>query len=247
MVLKGQVAVVTGASGGIGLAVAEKLAKFGAQVVITGRNTQTLDKAAKIHANIQAWALDVAQPSEVIALVESLQNRFGRLDILVNNAGMAPASPLAQQSLEEFDAVFQINVRAVVDLARQALPLLKANGGRIINISSALAHRTMPTMAVYAASKAALNALTTSWAKELALDGVRVNAVSAGPTNTPIYDRIPLAPEDLLAYKAGVAAQVPMGYFAEAEDIAAAVAFLATDESRYITGAILSVDGGFAI
>lgn len=247
MVLKGQVAVVTGASGGIGLAVAEKLAKLGAQVVITGRNAQTLDKAAKIHANIQAWALDVAQPSEVIALVESLQNRFGRLDILVNNAGMAPASPLAQQSLEEFDAVFQINVRAVVDLARQALPLLKANGGRIINISSALAHRTMPTMAVYAASKAALNALTTSWAKELALDGVRVNAVSAGPTNTPIYDRIPLAPEDLLAYKAGVAAQVPMGYFAEAEDIAAAVAFLATDESRYITGAILSVDGGFAI
>lgn len=247
MVLANQVAVVTGASGGIGLAVAEKLASLGAQVVITGRNADTLNKAAEKHPNIQAWALDVAQPSEVTALVDTLQNRFGRLDILVNNAGMAPASPLAHQTLEDFDAVFQINVRAVVDLARQTLPLLKANRGRIINISSALAQRSMPTMAVYAASKAALNALTMGWAKELASEGVRVNAISAGPTETPVYDRIPLSPEDLRAYKAGVAAQVPLGHFAEVQDIAAAVAFLATDESRYITGAIMSVDGGFAI
>ncbi|TCP97317.1 NAD(P)-dependent dehydrogenase (short-subunit alcohol dehydrogenase family) [Cricetibacter osteomyelitidis] len=245
--LTNQTAIVTGAASGIGLAIAVRLAELGANVIITGRNAETLNEAAKAHQNLTALAVDVGNTDGVKTLLGEVAHRFGRLDIIVNNAGMAPVTPIGEQTLEEFDRVFNINVRAVVDLTRQALPMLKASKGRIINISSAVANQPLPNMSVYSASKAALKTLTAVWAKELAKDGIRVNSVAVGPIETPIYEKTDLTPEQAQAHKDRVTALIPLGYFGQPKDIADVVAFLSGEQSAYITGADIAVDGGFGI
>lgn len=149
-----------------------------------------------LHSNIRYLVADVGNTADVTRILAEISAQTGRLDVIVNNAGMEPVTALENQSLEEFDAVFNINVRAVVDLARQGLPLLKATKGNIINISSAVANRPLPNMSIYSASKAAVKTLTAVWGKELTKDGIQVNSIAVGPIETPIYDKTDLSPEE---------------------------------------------------
>lgn len=165
--LSNKVALVTGAGSGIGQSIALKLASEGAKVVITGRSESGLKDTAEQHPNIYAITANVGETSDVTRVLNDIRERFDQLDIVVNNAGMAPVTPLAQQTLADFDAVFNINVRAVVDIGTQALTLLQASKGCIINISSAVASRPLPNMSVYCASKAALKTLTLSGPESL--------------------------------------------------------------------------------
>ena len=243
----GKTALVTGGGAGIGLSIALTLAREGADVIVTGRSESSLAGATSLHNKITTIVADVGKSPEVTRILESIAKDFGRLDILVNNAGMAPVTSLADQTLTEFDDVFNINVRAVVDLSAHALPFLKASKGCIINISSAVASRPLPGMSVYCASKAALRTLTLVWAKELAKDGIRVNSVAVGPVETPIYEKTELSDDAAKAHKERITQLVPLGRIGLPHDIASTVAYLASDEACFITGSDIAVDGGFSI
>lgn len=160
---------------------------------------------------------------------------------------MAPVTPITEQTLTEFDAVFNINVRAVVDLTTQALPLLQEIKGSIINIRSAVANQPLPNMSIYSVSKAALKTLTFVWAKELAKDGIRVNNIAVGPIETPIYEKTELSTEEAQAHKDRITSLVPLGRFGQPKDISAIVALLVSEEGSFITGTDIAVDGGFGI
>ncbi len=243
----GKTALVTGGGAGIGLSIALTLAKEGANVIITGRSESSLVGATSAHNKITTIVADVGKSSDVSRVMDLIKKDFGRLDILINNAGMAPVTTLAEQTLTEFDDVFNINVRAVVDLSSRVLPLLKESKGSIINISSAVANRPLPGMSVYCASKAALRTLTFVWAKELAQEGIRVNSVAVGPIETQIYEKTELSGDAAQAHKDRVTQLVPLGHFGLPRDIASAVAYLASDDACFITGSDITVDGGFSI
>ena len=245
--LNNQTALITGAGSGIGQDIAVKLAQMGANVVITGRKESPLKETAALHGNISYIVADVGKTEDVSRVLVEIKQKFNRLDIMVNNAGMAPVTPIAKQTLAEFDTVFNINVRAVVDLTTQALPLLKESKGSIVNIGSAVANQPLPNMSVYSASKAALKTLTFVWAKELAKDGIRVNNIAVGPIETPIYDKTELSAEEAQAHKDRVTSLVPLGRFGQPKDISAIVALLVSNEGSFITGADIAVDGGFGI
>ncbi len=245
--LENKVALVTGAATGIGQSIAVSLARQGARVFITGRSEKSLNEAAAQHEGITALVADVGRTEDVTRVLDAIRERTGQLDIVVNNAGMAPVTPLAQQTLAEFDRVININLRAVVDIGVQALPLLQASKGSIINISSAVANNPLPGMSVYSASKAALKTLSIVWAKELAKDGIRVNSIAVGPIETPIYEKTDLSPEEAQKHKDRVTALVPLGRFGQPQDIASLVTFLASDDASFITGADIAVDGGFSV
>ena len=245
--LNNQTALVTGAGSGIGQDIAVKLAQMGANVVITGRKEAPLKETAALHGNISYIVADVSKTEDVSRVLVEIKQKFNRLDIMVNNAGMAPVTPIAKQTLAEFDTVFNINVRAVVDLTTQALPLLKESKGSIVNIGSAVANQPLPNMSVYSASKAALKTLTFVWAKELAKGGIRVNNIAVGPIETPIYEKTELSAEEAQAHKDRVTSLVPLGRFGQPKDISAIVALLVSDEGSFITGADIAVDGGFGI
>ena len=245
--LNNQTALVTGAGSGIGQDIAVKLAQMGANVVITGRKESPLKETAALHGNISYIVADAGKTEDVSRILAEIKQKFNRLDIIVNNAGMAPVTPIADQTLAEFDAVFNINVRAVVDLTTQALPLLKESKGSIINIGSAVANLPLPNMSIYSASKAALKTLTFVWAKELAPNGIRVNNIAVGPIETPIYEKTDLSAEEAQAHKDRITSLVPLGRFGQPKDISAIVALLVSDEGSFITGADIAVDGGFGI
>jgi Dehydrogenases with different specificities (related to short-chain alcohol dehydrogenases) len=245
--LNNQTALVTGAGSGIGQDIAVKLAQMGANVVITGRKEAPLKETAALHGNISYIVADAGKTEDVSRILAEIKQKFNRLDIIVNNAGMAPVTPIAEQTLAEFDTVFNINVRAVVDLTTQALPLLKESKGSIVNIGSAVANQPLPNMSVYSASKAALKTLTFVWAKELAKDGIRVNNIAVGPIETPIYEKTELSAEEAQAHKDRVTSLVPLGRFGLPKDISAIVALLVSEEGSFITGADIAVDGGFGI
>ncbi|MBT2658378.1 SDR family oxidoreductase [Bacillus sp. ISL-18] len=221
-----------------------KNAEQGAKVVIIGRNESTLRESAVQNENIHYRVTDLSVSSQLTQLVEQVKNDFGKLDVLVNNAGWAPITPLGKIQMKEYEAAFDTNVRGVLDLTQQALPLLKESKGNIINISSTVARQPLANMSVYSASKAALKAMTKSWSKELAQVGIRVNAVTVGPIETPIYDKTDLTPEEAKAHHDNVEKMIPLGYFGQPEDVAYPVLFFASDKSRFITGADLAVDGG---
>ena len=242
--MKEKVALVTGAGSGIGQAIAKYLAEAGATVVIIGRTESTLKETAELNKNISYLVSDISIDENITAIIDEVKKRYARLDVLINNAGVAPVTPLAEVLLQEYDTAFITNVRAVVDLTRQALPMLKAVRGNVINISSTAAEKPIPNMSIYSASKAAMSALTKSWAKEMAKDGVRFNNVIVGPIDTPIYDKTDLSDEGAQKHREFVLGTIPMGRYGEPNDVASAVLFLASDETKFVTGADFAVDGG---
>lgn len=244
--LRDKTALVTGGSTGIGRAIAHRLASEGAYVIITGRHEETLRDATGQDAKLSYVVADVTDPEHVERTIAAAESRRGGLDILVNNAGIAPVAPLVQMDLDHFDTVFNVNVRGLVDTTLKALPLLRAAKGNIINISSVVGTRPMANLSVYAASKAAVIALSQAWAKELAAEGIRVNVVNPGPIDTPIYQKFGLSEEARQEMAATIKSGVPLGRFGTAEEVAAVVAFLASNEASYVTAAQYTVDGGFA-
>lgn len=236
-------ALITGGTSGIGLATAKKLAQLGIHALIVGRNSERGKKAVEeirvaggradfISSDLQ----DAASVRDVAKRAVELGN--GHVDILINNAGIFPFGPTHEMTEEQFDDVFSVNVKAPFFLvAELAPPMTKRGKGAIVNVSTMVADYGMTGMSLYGSSKAAINLLTKAWAAEYGPKGVRVNAVSPGPTRT----------EGTVAMGEGLeqlAAQAPAGRPAAAEEIAEAIVFLATDRASFIHGARLAVDGG---
>lgn len=242
---KGKVALVTGGGTGIGRAVARRLATEGAHIIIVGRTEATLKEAASSSERIAYAVADIESDEGIECALKTVQRNFGRLDILVNNAGWAPVSPISDVNMTEYDKVFSINVRALVNITIKALPMLKISRGSVINMSSVICKNHLSNMSIYAGTKAAVEIFTKIWAKELARDGVRVNAIGVGPIETPIYDKTDLSAKEMSEHIDAVRRGIPQGVFGQPEDIAAVAAFLASDDAGFVTGSVYGVDGGF--
>ncbi|MFI6435275.1 SDR family NAD(P)-dependent oxidoreductase [Streptomyces sp. NPDC050759] len=241
--LEGKTAVVTGGSTGIGLATAERLASEGAHVFITGRRKDALDRAVEsIGSAVTAVPGDIAEPTDLDRLYDAIRDRGRGLDVLFANAGMATLAPLAQATGEQFDQIFDVNVRGTLLTVQKALPLLN-DGASVIFNDSIRADDGRENFGLYAASKAAVRSLARTWANELKGRGIRVNTVAPGAIDTPGVD-IAIGEENAAAVKAELASGVPIGRMGRPEEVAAAVAFLASADSSFMLGTTLHVNGG---
>ena len=242
--LDNKVAVVTGGSSGIGLATAQRFIAEGALVVVTGRNQEALDAAVStLGGRATGIRGDVANLDDLDRLFAQVGERFGRVDVLFANAGVAPFVPFSAVTEEQFDRLFNINVRGLFFTVHKALPLL-SDGASVILNASVVAQVGLPNTSVYAATKAAVRSLGRTLAAELAPRGIRVNVVSPGLIETPLVGKLGLSPDEVEAFGAQVVQQTPLGRLGKAEEIAATVAFLASDDASYFTGADLVADGG---
>jgi len=241
-----RIAFVTGGSRGIGAAIVKRLAKDGFHVVAVARS---LDKLEAVCSEIkseggsaEAMAVDIADPKALAAAIEKVAETHGRLDALVNNAGITKDGLILRMDDEDFDSVISTNLKsAFVAIRSAARPMMRAKGGRIINISSVSGVAGNAGQSNYAASKAGLIGLSKSVAKELAGKNITCNVVAPGFITTDMTEVLPEA------LKTGVMSQIPLGRFGEPADIAAAVVFLASAEAKYITGQVLTVDGGMVM
>jgi NAD(P)-dependent dehydrogenase (short-subunit alcohol dehydrogenase family) len=240
--LDGKTALVTGGTSGIGLASAQRLAAEGAHVVITGRRQEALDAAvATIGAAATGVRSDVSNPDELNAVVGAIDARGQGLDVVFANAGGGEFAALPDITVEHFTKTFTTNVGGTLFTVQKVLPLLNP-GASIILAGSTAAYNGTPSFSVYAATKAAIRSFGRTWAAELAGRQIRVNTVVPGPTETPgLKELAPGAEQELLD---GQAATVPLGRVGQPAEIAAAVLFLASDQSSFMTGAELFVDGG---
>jgi len=242
--LNDKIAVVTGGSSGIGLATAQRLVADGAQVVITGREPEALKGAvAGLGDRASGVRGDVSKLEDLDHLFDRVHDQFGRIDVLFANAGIAPFAPLEAVTEEHFDTLFRVNVRGLFFTVQKALPLL-ARGASVILNASVVAQSGMPNTSVYSATKAAVRSLGRTLAAELAPRGIRVNVVSPGLIETPFWDKVGLSSHDVDAFGEQVVAQTPLGRAGRPEEIATTVAFLASDDASYFTGADLVADGG---
>ena len=242
--LEGKVAVVTGGNSGIGLATAKRLQEEGARVVIAGRSKKTLDEAVKSIGNgVLALQADVAKLSDVDHLYKEISQKLGKIDVLFVNAGVAKFAPLAETSEGLYDEQFDINIKGAYFTIQKAIPFLNDNASIILNTSVAGIKGTAGASA-YAATKAALRSLARTAAAELAERGIRVNTVAPGPIETPIFGRTGLPKEALDSFLKDVLSKIPLKRIGQPEEVAGAVAFLASGDASYITGVELNVDGG---
>jgi len=240
--LKNKVAVVTGGNSGIGYSAVSKFKDLGANVVITGRNPEALDRAAT-ELGVKAIVADQANLEALDQMVNQVSEWFGGVDVLFINAGVAAFAPVGQVSEELFDNIMDVNFKGAFFTLQKFLPLLN-DGASVINLSSINAYTGMPNTAVYAASKSALNSMTRTAAYELASRRIRVNAVNPGPVNTPIFGKLGLPEEAIKEFAITMQNRIPLKRFGEVEDVSNLVAFLASDEASFITGAEYTVDGG---
>jgi len=242
--LDGKVAVVTGGNSGIGLATAKRLQQEGARVAISGRSKKTLDEAVKAIGNgVLAVQADVAKLADLDKLYTEVSEKLGKIDVLFVNAGIAKFAPLADTSESTYDEQFDINIKGAYFTVQKALPLLNDGASIILNTSVADSQGTVGASA-YSATKAALRSLARTAAAELAGRGIRVNTVAPGPIVTPIFGRTGLPKEAIDEFAKEIVAKVPMKRFGQPEEVAGAVAFLASQDASYITGVELNVDGG---
>jgi NAD(P)-dependent dehydrogenase (short-subunit alcohol dehydrogenase family) len=245
--LAGKVVLVTGATSGIGEAIARRLAAEGASVLATGRSVaRGYRLAADVGAGLHFHpAADISDESAADELTAAAVARFGRLDVLVNNAAVDHTGDLMLVPDKEVRQTFEVNTFAAIRLLQSAARTMQTRGGAIINITSRLASIGVPTMGIYSASKGAMLALTRAAAVELAPHSIRVNAIAPGMTKTPLYDEWLSAHENPAAAEARVVSQIPLSRLADPADVAAAVVYLASDEASYITGVSLPIDGGY--
>ncbi|MEJ1977953.1 MAG: glucose 1-dehydrogenase [Acetobacteraceae bacterium] len=244
--LQGKVAVITGGSSGIGLATAKRFVDEGAYVFITGRRQSELDKAkAAIGKNVTTVRGDVQNLADLDTLYETVRAEKGVVDIVFANAGFIEHAQIFDLSEAHYDKTMDINVKGVVFTVQKALPLM-TRGGSIIVVSSIINVKGVPAHGTYAAAKAGVRALVRTWTQELKGKGIRVNTLSPGATETPIirgqFDTDGAAEEAKKVF----ASMTPLGRIGRPEELAAAAFFLASDESSYITGIDLPVDGGLA-
>ncbi len=242
--LEGKVAVVTGGNSGIGLSTAKRFAEEGAKVVISGRDQKTLDAAVKtIGGDVLAVQSDVSKLADIDKLYKAVKEKFGKIDVLFANAGVAKFAPMDQSNEGLFDEMFDINVKGLFFTIQKALPLLSDGASIIIN-SSVVNETGFAGASIYSATKAAVRSFARTLTAELSGRKIRVNVVSPGPIQTPIFAKNGFSKEQADEFAKVVTEQVPMKRFGQPEEIANAVLFLANSESAYITGVDLKVDGG---
>jgi len=244
--LEGKVAVITGGNSGIGLATARRFVAEGAYVFITGRRQAELDEAVRqIGNHVTGVPGDVANLADLDRLFATVKRQQGRLDVLFANAGILAVAPLGSITEEDFDKVFDTNVKGLLFTVQMALSIFTDGGSIILNASIA-ASKALEARSVYSASKAAVRSFARGWTTELTHRKIRVNVISPGPIETPIRDKVGGTREQIEQFKAKVLAATPMGRMGTPDEVARAVVFLASDDSSYITGTELFVDGGFA-
>jgi len=244
--LDGKIAVITGASSGIGLATAQRFVNDGAYVFITGRRQNELNSAVKeIGENVNGVQGDVSNLKDLDRLYETIKQHKGRIDILFANAGVTEFAPLGTITETHFDKIFSVNVKGVLFTVQKALPLFQ-NGGSIILNSSVGGSKGYEGFSVYGATKAAIRSFARSWTVDLKHRNIRVNAVSPGPINTPIFRSAGQNEEEVQQVKKYIASTIPLGRIGNPEEIANAVSFLASDDSSFVTGIEMFVDGGIA-
>src|ERR1035438_5511371 len=244
--LEGKVAVITGGNGGIGLATAEQFVQEGAYVFITGRRDAELAAAVKqIGKNVTGIPGDVANLADLDRLFAHIKKEKGQLDVVFANAGVATYAPLGKITEEHFDSIFDINVKGLLFTVQKALPLLP-DGASIILNASIVASKGFEANSVYSATKAAVRSFARTWTTDLKERHIRVNAVSPGPIDTPgLHDLLASTDSGQQRLKM-MSSIVPLGRLGTPDEIAKAVVFLGSDDSSYITGTELFVDGGFA-
>lgn len=242
--LNGKTAVITGGNSGIGFATAELFAKEGAQVLFTGRRKDAVEDAMKkLGHGVKGVTSDAGKMSDINELAKVVSQNFKRVDILFVNAGVGLFAPFDQTTEEIFDANVGINFKGVFFTIQKLLPVMSEGGAIILN-STILVHSGLATAAAYSASKGAVLSLNKTLAVELASRKIRVNSISPGPIATPIYSKMGMDEATLQAFASGVQAKIPLQRFGDAKDIAQAALFLASDESAFLTGSEITVDGG---
>ncbi len=242
--LEGKVAVITGGNSGIGLATAKRFIEEGTRVAISGRSQKTLDEAVKsLGKDVLAVQADVSKIADTDKLFTAVQQKLGKIDVLFVNAGIAKFLPLEAVTEQIYDEMFDINTKGAYFTIQKALPHLN-DGASIILNTSVVSHIGSPAGVVYAATKAAMRSMTRSIAAALIDRNIRVNAVAPGATETPIFERTGLPQEVRDEFAKTLLASIPMKRFGQPEEIAAAVAFLASSDASFITGVELDVDGG---
>lgn len=245
--LQNKVAVITGGNSGIGFATAQEFLAKGAKVIITGRKKAAVEEAvAALGAGADGFVADQSKLQDADALARHVEAKYGKIDILFVNAGIAYFNAFADVSESQFDEIMDINFKGAFFTAQKLLPLLK-DGGALIFLSSVNAYAGMPGTAVYGASKAAMNSLTRTLARELSARNIRVNVVNPGPIKTAIFGKTGRSEAEVDVMLEQIKGAVPLQRVGDSEEVAKLVAFLASDDSRFITGAELNIDGGLAV
>jgi NAD(P)-dependent dehydrogenase (short-subunit alcohol dehydrogenase family) len=247
--LDGKIAVITGGNSGIGLSTAQRFVEEGAYVFISGRRQSELDAAVKQigknNNNVSGVQGDVSKLADLDRLYAMVKEKKGRIDILFANAGIGEFAPLGEITEAHFDKTFGVNVKGLLFTVQKALPLFQDGGSIILNASIA-ASKGVEASSVYSATKAAVRSFARTWTVELKQRKIRVNAISPGPIDTPIFSSVLQTEEQIEQFKTSLVSGVPMGRMGSPDELAKAVSFLASDDSSYITGIELFVDGGMA-
>ncbi len=245
--LNNQVAVITGGNSGIGFSIAKRFQAEGASLAIFGRNQKTLDSArAELGDGVLAVQGDVQKLEDIDRLFREVKESFGKIDTLVVNAGGAKMVPINQVTEEIFDQQSDINFKGAYFTIQKALPLFTESGGTITIMSSVANIKGIPGMSVYAAAKAAVRSLARTLAAELAPQKIRVNTLSPGPIDTPIFDRIGIPEDQIAGARESFKGMVPLGRIADPAEMASVALFLASEDSSFVTGADIAADGGLA-
>jgi NAD(P)-dependent dehydrogenase (short-subunit alcohol dehydrogenase family) len=242
--LNGKVAVISGGTSGIGLAIAQRFVKEGAHVLIFGRRRDALDEAVKlIGANVIAVQADASKLKDLDRVADAVRSARGKVDVVVSNAGFTERAPLREITEEHFDHTFDLMAKGPLFLVQKMLPMM-SSGGSIILVSSAMHAMGLTNHSTYAATKAAVRSYVRTWAAEFKDSGIRANILSPGAVDTPIMDSQAATPEEAAAIRKDYAAYTPMLRIGRPEELAAAALFLASDESSFMTGSDMLVDGG---
>jgi NAD(P)-dependent dehydrogenase (short-subunit alcohol dehydrogenase family) len=248
--LEGKVAVISGGNSGIGLAIAQRFVKEGAHVFIFGRRRDALDEAVRlIGANVTAIQADASRLEDLDRVADAVRSAEGKVDVVVSSAGRTEQVPLPEITPEHYDYIFALNARGPLFLVQKMLPMM-GRGGSIILVSSAMHYMGIAKHSAYAATKAALRSYSRTWAAEFKGTGIRANTLSPGPTDTPMLldqsasPNKPTTPEEAAAIREGYINYTPMQRLGHPDELANAAVFLASDESSFMTGSDMVVDGG---